>query len=516
MIKHSQIAKFRLFLISLVLGLVSTSLVGLPWPQSKDAREKYQDILGCWRGHPLGKFASRNEELRLISLRPDGRPAITLIYEIGPRSRVWDQDLEINYQAGLISWKAHRGYLSQDKKTIRVTKEWRGERSAWVFTRYPEGDDFMVQLKNSLRQEYIYQPPEELDDGWPCASLKEVGLDQEKITQFIKKIIQGKFKDIHSVLIIKDGQLVLEEYFATNGRRSGPFIQQHFRTKPHHLASTTKAVLSTLCGIALEKGCLPNVQEPIYKYLPDYDQLLKGKKKAITIEHLLTMTPGWAWEQFKYPWSDPRNNAAAMWAARDVIHYVLERPLAAEPGKKFKYSNGAPVVLGEVLHHACRLEVDKLAEKYLFKPLGISRYRWSRYFDGTLETDGGLALCSRDLAKIGQLFLNKGRWQAEKIISPQWIKESTRRRFDLGGLWKWGYGYYWMEVNLNYQGQTVRSFFVPGDGGQLLAVFPESKMVIVLTGGSYGTDVKTFCFGLIYQHILPAVHSLSSKLAFKK
>jgi CubicO group peptidase (beta-lactamase class C family) len=228
------------------------------------------------------------------------------------------------------------------------------------------------------------------------------------------------------------------------------------------------------------------------------------------------MTPGWAWEQFKYPWSDPRNNAAAMWNTADVIKYVLERPLAARSGKKFKYSNGAPVVLGEVLHNACRLEVDKLAEKYLFKPLGISRYQWSRYFDGTLETDGGLALCVRDLAKIGQLFLTQGRWQKQQIISPSWIKESTPRRIDLGSLWKWGYGYYWMEVNLNYHGQTIRSFFVPGDGGQLLAVFPGLKMVIVFTGGNYGTDVKSTYFAIIYQHILPAVHLLSPELAFNR
>jgi CubicO group peptidase (beta-lactamase class C family) len=227
---------------------------------------------------------------------------------------------------------------------------------------------------------------------------------------------------------------------------------------------------------------------------------------------MLTMAAGWEWEQFKYSANDPRNNGAAMWRCEDVIKYVLERPLDAKPGEKFNYSNGVPTVMGVVLKNACRMEVNQFAEQNLFHPLEISDYLWTRYLDGSLETDGGLALRSRDLAKIGQLFLNKGQWQGKEVISPNWIDESTRQRIELKNLlWGWKYGYYWMQVDMNMNDKTIHSYFVPGDGGQLLSVFPDLNMVIVFTAGNYGTDVKSVCFTMIYRYILPAFQSISEQ-----
>jgi CubicO group peptidase (beta-lactamase class C family) len=471
-------------------------------------REKYQDILGCWKGWPVGRFADRSEELRLISYGPDGNPAITLIYELGTRSRIWEYDIAITYQDSLISWEAHSGYMNASKDTMNVIKAWQGERSNWIFIRHQEADDFMQQLAASVGKEYSYEIPGQLDDGWDCSDLADVGIDKEKISQFLNRIAAGKHNDIHSIVIVKDGKLVLEEYFATKGKRFGSFINQVFRNKPHHLASTTKSVLSALCGIAIDQGFIQDVDEPIYKYLPDYASSFADEKKAIKVKDMLTMSAGWEWEQFKYSWDDPRNNGTAMWRADDVIKYVLERPLDAKPGEKFKYSNGVPTVMGTVLKNACSREVDQFAEQHLFHPLGISDYLWTRYQDGSLETDGGLALRSRDLAKIGHLFLNKGNWQGKQIISEKWIDESTQERIKLGGFWGWSYGYYWMQVDLNLNKRTIHSYFVPGDGGQLLSVFPDLNMVIVFTAGNYGTDVKAVCVAMIYKYLLPAIRTL--------
>ena len=442
--------------------------------------EKYQDILGCWKGWQFGRFSDRNEQLRLIALKPDGNPGITLIYELGPRSRVWEYDIAVTFQDSIISWKAHSGHLNESRDTMNVIKEWKGEKSTWIFTRHKEADDFMQQLAASTGKEYSYEIPGQLDDGWDCADLAEVGIDKEKIIQFMSRIAAGKHDDIHSILIVKDGKLVLEEYFATNGKRFGSFIKQVFWDKPHHLASTTKGILSALCGIAIDEGLIQNVDEPIYKYLSDYASAFTDEKKTIKVKHILTMTAGWKWEQFKYQWNDPRNNGAAMWDCEDVIKYVLERPLDAKPGQKFNYSNGVPVVMGVVLKNASGMEADHFADQNLFNPLGISDYMWTRYQDGSLETDGGLALRSRDLAKIGQLFLNRGNWQGKQIISEKWIDESIQQRIKLGGFWGWSYGYYWMQVDLNFNDQTIHSYFVPGDGGQLLSVFPYLNMVLHL------------------------------------
>ncbi|MBN2089765.1 serine hydrolase [candidate division KSB1 bacterium] len=449
--------------------------------------------------------------MRLISLKPDGNPAITLIYELGTRSRVWEFDVAVTCQDSIISWKAHSGHLNESKDTMNVIKEWQGEKSTWIFTRHKEADDFMQQLANSIGKEYIYEVPDCFDDGWDCADLADVGIDKEKMSQFMNRIAAGKHDDIHSILIVKDGKLVLEEYFATNGKRFGSFIKQVFRDKPHHLASTTKSVLSALCGIAIDKGLIQNVEEPIFKYLPDYASLFTDEKKTIKVKDMLTMTAGWEWEQFKYSLDDPRNNGTAMWRADDVIKYVLERPLDAKPGQKFKYSNGVPTVMGAVLKNACGREDNQFAEQHLFHPLGISDYLWTRYQDGSFETDGGLALRSRDLAKIGQLFLNKGQWQGKQIISEKWIDESIQQRIELGGFWGWSYGYYWMQVDLNYNDRTIHSYFVPGDGGQLLSIFPDLNMVIVFIAGNYGTDVKAICFSMIYKYILPALQFISEQ-----
>jgi CubicO group peptidase (beta-lactamase class C family) len=463
------------------------------------------DISGCWKGKPMNQFGDRSEELRLISLKPDGRPAITLIYEVGPRSRVWEYDIDITCQDSLISWEAHTGHLNVTNDTMTVLKEWKGERTNWIFTRYQAGDDFMRQLDSTRSKEYTYQVPDSLDDGWKCADLVTVGVDSEKIVQFIERIANGKHGDMHSILIVKDGKLVLEEYFATQGKRYGPFIKKIFREKPHHLASTTKGVLSTLTGIAIDQGFIQNVEALIYQYFPDYASSLTEEKIAIKVRDLLTMTAGWEWDQFKYSLEDPRNNGTAMWRCEDVIKYVLERPLDAKPGEKFNYTNGVPTVMGVVLKNACGMEVPQFAEQNLFHPLGISNYLWTRYLDGTLETDGGLALRARDLAKIGQLFLNNGNWQGKQIVSQNWVLESTKKRINFDRFWGWSYGYYWMQVDVNIDDRKIHSYFVPGDGGQLLAVFPDLKMVIVLTAGNYGTDVKSVCFAMIRKYILPAL-----------
>jgi len=218
---------------------------------------------------------------------------------------------------------------------------------------------------------------------------------------------------------------------------------------------------------------------------------------------MLTMTPGFTWRQFGV--SERQNDGMQMWWTDDVIKYVLSKPLETEPGKKFNYTNGVPTVTGEIIKNATELEVNIFAEKYLFLPLGITEYSWTSYPDGSIETDGGLALRPRDLAKIGQLFLDKGVWKSEKIISEQWVVESTKERLRFGKADRWGYGYHWMQAESRIGAQIVHSYFVPGDGNQILAVFPELSMVIVFTAGNYGRDPKSTYYSLFEEFILPAV-----------
>jgi CubicO group peptidase (beta-lactamase class C family) len=463
-------------------------------------------IPGCWKGGRVDKFAGRDEQWRLISLKPDGSLALTFIVESGTRSRIWDYDIPITRKGSILTWLAHNAKLNSTENTMTVIKEWKGVRTDWRFVRDKTSDEFLRKMKLSIGGQYKYKVPKTTGDGWMCADMTEAGFDRDKIVKFVGRIIEGKHGDIHNIIIVKDGKLVLEEYFSTNGKSYGPFHKNFYRNKPHHLASTTKAILSILTGIAIDKGFLPGVEVPIYSYLPKYSHLFSGDKNKIRIKHMLTMTAGFQWEQFKYRWQDPRNDGAQMNFSNDVLHFVLSKPLSNEPGLIFNYSNGVPTVMGAVLKNACAVDVDVFAEKYLFQPLGISDYVWHRYKDKSIETDGGLALRSRDMAKIGQLFLQFGQWKGQRIISQDWIKKSTQPRIKLkGSFWGWKYGYYWMQVDLNINKRKIHSYFVPGDGGQLLSVFPDLNMVIVFTAGNYGTNVKSTCFNIIYYYILPAL-----------
>ncbi len=234
-----------------------------------------------------------------------------------------------------------------------------------------------------------------------------------------------------------------------------------------------------------------------------YASVFTEDKKRIRIRDMLTMTPGLEWRQFGV--SEAQNDGMQMWHSDDVIRFVLEKPLVSEPGTQFNYTNGVPTVTGAIIKNAVGTEVKEFAEQYLFRPLGISENLWTSYPDGSIETDGGLALRSRDLAKIGQLFLDGGVWNGRRIVSEQWVSASIRERLRFGRSHQWGYGYHWMQAETRIGNRVEHSYFVPGDGNQILAVFPSFDMVVVFTAGNYGRDPKSEYYSLFEEFILPAV-----------
>jgi CubicO group peptidase (beta-lactamase class C family) len=463
-----------------------------------------QKLEGCWVGGLLQNDGlTEDVELRLFKIKPDSSLVFSLTYELGPRSRVWEYDVEISAQNNKISWLAHQGKLSENLDTMYLTKNWKGEQSQWMFYRDKNYDDFISKFISNTKSDYTYSIPASMKDSLFCASLEEVAIDAIQISDFIKTIKIGNLGDIHSVLIYRKGKLALEEYFALEGKFSGSFVNETYRKKPHQLSSVTKGVLSLITGISIEQGNISNVNEPIFNYLSQYSNSFSDDKKQIQIEHLLTMTSGLDWNQFNYSWNDKRNDAANMYKCKDVVEYVLEKPVNAVPGKKFNYSNGEPTVMGVVLRNACNIEVDKYTELHLFNPIGITEYQWSRYPDGSLETDGGLKLCSRDLVKVGILMLKNGNWHGNQIISENWVSESTKSRINLS--LKRGYGYYWNEMKYVFKGKSQTAIFIPGDGGQFLGVFPSLDMVIVFTAGIYDKDPTRMYWEIINKNILPAL-----------
>lgn len=336
---------------------------------------------------------------------------------------------------------------------------------------------------------YTYRTPPLTDDGWRTASLADKGIDPAPVTEMVEQIHAGNYTGISSALLIRDGALVLEEYFGESGRDS-----------LHSMRSASKSITSALVGIALDKGCIPTVNAPLLAYFPEYEGEIENwdeRKRDITLAHVLTMTSG------------VRGNEDAMYPTDDWIKFYFDQPLAATPGGKFSYATSGVVTLGNVITRACGLRIPAFTDRYLFGPLGITDYRWpitnSRGSQGLAMTGGGLNLRPRDMAKFGQLYLNGGVWEGRRLIPQAWIEESTRKHAtsDLHGE---DFGYLWRMIDRTVGERKVRSFEAWGNGGQFVMVFPSLDLVAVFTGENYGLFPQMEQpFEMVERYILPAI-----------
>ena len=236
-------------------------------------------LAGSWKGRQIARFDRPFSELILFAWKPDSSLVQSLVFETGPRSRLWIGDEDVALEGGTVRWTDQEGTLSKDKDSMRVVGGTRGEGAIWQFVRDRSADSLMNQLYADISRPYVYRMPEVRNDSWQCADLAASGIDKTKIVELVDEILQGEHDDIHSLLIVKNNKLVVEEYFAGNGSKHSPFISTLFRDKVHHLASTTKAITSALVGIAIDRGFIKGVEDPIYQYLPAYDSLFSEDKR---------------------------------------------------------------------------------------------------------------------------------------------------------------------------------------------------------------------------------------------
>jgi CubicO group peptidase (beta-lactamase class C family) len=204
--------------------------------------------------------------------------------------------------------------------------------------------------------------PEKIDDGWETSSLTMEGLDSSKIIDMIYGIVSKRYKGIHSVLLIKNGKLVLEEYF-----------YGYNRDRLHALHSVSKSITSILVGIAIDRKMIPNVNKQVYEFFPNYiDTRWVDQKYDITLEQVLTMSAGIDWDERSKPLTNSRNDIVALvFYSDDWIRYVLNKELVELPGERFNYSGGLNILLGGIIKESSGLYADKFAERYLFGPLNI-------------------------------------------------------------------------------------------------------------------------------------------------
>jgi CubicO group peptidase (beta-lactamase class C family) len=232
--------------------------------------------------------------------------------------------------------------------------------------------------------------------------------------------------NIHSVLVVSHGVLTFEHYRTGNDEiwdRAVPDAE-HGPTIKHDLRSITKSVISLLFGIALDGKLIPGIDEPVFNYFPEYADLRTPEKASISLRHLLMMSSGLEWNEY-LPYTDPNNSEIAMLRSGDRWRFALQPRLVVTPGLEWNYSGGCTELLAAVIRKATGKPIEAFAHETLFSPLGITDVQWGRYPDQIPAAASGLQLRPRDLAKLGQLVLQRGLWDGRQIISGQWLDEAT-------------------------------------------------------------------------------------------
>ena len=343
-------------------------------------------------------------------------------------------------------------------------------------------------------------------DNWQLAQPATVRLSEEALEAVHRDIESGRYGYIDSFLVARQGKLVFEQYYehdypsiyrqeaATPGALvvndpSGPYNyfnpwwHPYYRnTALHSMQSVTKSVVSALVGIALSQGEFPDLDTPVLQFFDEtVVENVDGRKRDMTLRDLLTMSDGLLWDE-SLPYNDPNNSFAVMAKAHDWVQYTLDLPMGTEPGTVFNYNSGATLILGHIFRLATGTDIEEYAVEHLFMPLGIDDYYWDRTPYGLTDTQEGLYISARSLAKIAQLFLQKGRWQNEQVIPATWVEESIAPHYPTGKAGDEAYGYLWWSQPYTFEETTLRAYFGKGFGGQRPIFLPELDMVIVLTG----------------------------------
>lgn len=330
--------------------------------------------------------------------------------------------------------------------------------------------------------------------GWLVSSPEEQGMSSERLARLVDF---GAANNMDSVLVTRHGRIVLEATYAP------------FRTGlKHHIYSATKAVTSSLIGMALGEGLLDGTDRLVVDLLGDRQIAnLDDAKKAMTVRHLLDMTSGLAWQEGL---DGPYDSVVAMTRSPDWRQYVLDQSMTSAPGARFYYDSGNSHLLSAILSKATGRSALDYAREKLFGPLGIDDVLWQSDPQGISIGGWGLYLQPRDMAKIGYLWLRGGLWEGKQILPAAWIEDVRRADVDMRESWSTDLRYglqFWVMPQRN-------TFMAVGKNRQLIVVMPALDIVAVVTGSARfpdatGNRVSTprYRFGTLVSHLADAVTS---------
>lgn len=322
------------------------------------------------------------------------------------------------------------------------------------------------------------------NDGWMVASPETEGLASEPLVTMEKAIRAGEFKKIGSVLVARHGKLVYEAYF--NGDAD----------TLRDTRSATKSITDVLVGIAIGEKKLSGVEARVLALLPERARKMQNpdpRKAKITVEDFLTMSSPLECDD----WNDAsRGNEERMYIVEDWAQFILDLPVRGrmhvgekvEPspyGRDFSYCTGGVFTLSEVLAKATGARTDRYAQEKLFGPLGITNAVWVYSPLDVPQTGGGLRLTSRDLLKVAEMYREGGQWQGKRIVDESWVMASTHPHARIDE--ETEYGYLWWLKSFKAGKKSYPAYFMSGNGGNKVTVFPSLDMSIVITSTNFNT-----------------------------
>jgi CubicO group peptidase (beta-lactamase class C family) len=343
--------------------------------------------------------------------------------------------------------------------------------------------------------DYRYQPPPDLHDGISVGDIAESGLGVATANSIVHGILDGTYRDVHSVLLYEHSKLVMEEYF-----------YGYSVDRPHQLRSATKSVVSTVAGIAIDRGILSGENQrvlPSMKY-SSYDHP-DPRKSAITLGNFLSMSSGLDCNDHS---ATSPGRETVIDDMPDWVKATLDLPMINDPGSKAYYCSGGVAVVGRMIENAAHAQLPDFAQQNLFGPLGIPRTAWKWNYDLTNADKeySQIYLRPRDMLKLGILFADHGRWHGRQVVSSAWVERSLAIQSHVDNT---EYGYFWWHPWLNVKTaageQHVFVSAAQGNGGQKIYIVPQFDLVAVFTAGDYNTMTGAPPSKIMSEIVLPAL-----------
>jgi CubicO group peptidase (beta-lactamase class C family) len=316
----------------------------------------------------------------------------------------------------------------------------------------------------------------------------------DKIKTLRAYIEADAFKHVTSVVALKNGKILFEEYF--NG---------YSRDSLHDTRSVGKTLASAFSGLAIRDGYLQSPLQTIGEFYPIAQyQHYSPEKAQVTIKELLTMSSRFDGND---DISSSPGNEENMYPTDNWVKFTLDLPLdTVQYHRQWHYFTAGVMLLGSTLDKIIPGGLEKYAAGKFFKPLHISNYQWGYTPQGVVNTSGGIRMNSLDFAKFGQLYANKGKWNKQQLLPEQWVNESLSHQLPITGRPGEYYGYLFWNKTYHVNGKPYEVYYCSGNGGNKIFIFKDYPFVVVLTATAYGTAyAHRQADQMMENYIIPAV-----------